>query len=216
MYRLTCPKPSKDAAAKRTRRPPAIATPAIIETPMPSDFADVTAQSEERPFNLGRTLVDARTMELWRKVSARVFRHLGHDHFGYSDPRGLPALRKAIAEYLRAARAVHCEPGQIVVTARHPARHRSRDPGTAAVRSAGVGRRPRLFADTAGADRRRRQNLSGSGRCSGHQCRRRHQLGAESARRVRYAVAPVPDRRRAVDGAASRTSRTGLGRPRPG
>jgi GntR family transcriptional regulator/MocR family aminotransferase len=46
-----------------------------------------------------------------------VFRTLGHDHFGYSDPRGLPELRKAICDYLRAARAVHCDPEQIVVTA---------------------------------------------------------------------------------------------------
>ena len=74
-------------------------------------------QSDERPFNLGRTLMDARTMELWRKVSARVFRSLGHDHFGYSDPRGLPELRKSICDYLRAARAVQCDPEQIVVTA---------------------------------------------------------------------------------------------------
>jgi GntR family transcriptional regulator/MocR family aminotransferase len=55
-------------------------------------------------------------MELWRRTSARVFRALGHDHFGYSDPRGLPRLRKAICDYLRAARAVRCEPEQIVVT----------------------------------------------------------------------------------------------------
>jgi GntR family transcriptional regulator/MocR family aminotransferase len=88
-----------------------------IETPLPRDFADVTAQNEERPFNLGRTLIDRRTMELWRRVSARAFRQLGQDHFGYSDPRGLPVLRKAISEYLRAARAVQCEPDQIVVTA---------------------------------------------------------------------------------------------------
>src|SRR4051812_34137570 len=53
-----------------------------------SDFVDVTAQSDQRPFNLGRTLVDARSIELWRKLSARTFRLLGPDHFGYSDPRG--------------------------------------------------------------------------------------------------------------------------------
>jgi GntR family transcriptional regulator / MocR family aminotransferase len=91
--------------------------PAAIEAPLRRDFVDVTVQSDERPFNLGRTLVDARTKELWRKVSARVFRSLGHDHFGYSDPRGSPELRKAICDYLRAARAVQCEPEQIVVTA---------------------------------------------------------------------------------------------------
>ena len=41
-----------------------------------SNFVDVTMQDDDRPFNLGRTLVDARTAELWRKMSARTFRRL--------------------------------------------------------------------------------------------------------------------------------------------
>jgi GntR family transcriptional regulator/MocR family aminotransferase len=104
-------------SVRRGRRPAANPGSAAIEAPLRRDFVDVTVQSDERPFNLGRTLVDARTMELWRKVSTRAFRSLGHAHFGYSDPRGLPGLRKAICDYLRAARAVQCEPEQIVVTA---------------------------------------------------------------------------------------------------
>ena len=95
----------------------AVARPIAMESLPDADFLDVTVQSDERPFNLGRTLVDARTVELWRKLSARVFRSLGHGHFGYSDPRGLPELRRAICDYLRAARAVRCDPEQIVVTA---------------------------------------------------------------------------------------------------
>jgi GntR family transcriptional regulator/MocR family aminotransferase len=111
------PEPVEGRSPRRGKRPAAPARPAQVEAPLSKDFVDVTAQDEERPFNLGRTLVDARTTALWRKSSARVFRSLGHDHFGYSDPRGLPALRKAICDYLRAARAVRCEPEQIVVTA---------------------------------------------------------------------------------------------------
>jgi len=98
------------------RRPKRSARRAPLAAPLAKDFVDVTAQDEERPFNLGRTLVDPRTTALWRKSSAKVFRALGHDHFGYSDPRGLPQLRQAICDYLRAARAVRCEPEQIVVT----------------------------------------------------------------------------------------------------
>jgi GntR family transcriptional regulator/MocR family aminotransferase len=111
------PVPVEGRSSKRGKRPAATTRSPAIEAPLRRDFVDVTVQSDERPFNLGRTLVDARTMQLWRKVSARVFRSLGHDHFGYSDPRGLPELRKAICDYLRAARAVQCEPEQIVVTA---------------------------------------------------------------------------------------------------
>lgn len=80
-------------------------------------FVDVTAQSDERPFNLGRTLVDARTAELWRQLTVRTLRSLGGQHLGYGDPRGLPELRKSVCDYLRAARGVRCEPEQIVITA---------------------------------------------------------------------------------------------------
>ena len=81
------------------------------------DFVDVTAQSDERPFNLGRTLVDARTAELWRKLSARSLRSFGRQHLGYGDPRGTLELRKSVCEYLQASRAVRCEPEQVVITA---------------------------------------------------------------------------------------------------
>jgi len=111
------PEPVERRSSKRGTWPAGMNGSIAIEVPLLRDFVDVTVHSDDRPFNLGRTLVDARTMELWRKVSTRVFRSLGHDHFGYSDPRGLPELRKAICDYLRAARAVRCDPEQIVVTA---------------------------------------------------------------------------------------------------
>ncbi len=82
-----------------------------------ADFTDVTVLGSELPFNLGRTLPDARTIEQWRKLSARAFRSLDGHHFGYSDPRGSIRLRTAICDYLRVARAVRCEPDQIIVTA---------------------------------------------------------------------------------------------------
>jgi GntR family transcriptional regulator/MocR family aminotransferase len=72
---------------------------------------------EERPFQLGRSRVDARTLRAWRRISGRALRDLGPLHLGYTDPRGLPELRQTICEYLRAARAVRCEPEQILVTA---------------------------------------------------------------------------------------------------
>ena len=102
--------------APRGKRPVAAITSSATQMHSIGDFVDVTVQSEERPFNLGRTLVDARTVELWRKLSARTFRSLNLSHLGYSDPRGTIELRKTICEYLQAARAVRCDPEQIVVT----------------------------------------------------------------------------------------------------
>jgi GntR family transcriptional regulator / MocR family aminotransferase len=82
-----------------------------------AEFAPSTAQADERPFNTGRTLVDARTIEIWRKLTHRAVRTLGPQHLGYTDPRGLIELRHSIAEYLQAARGVRADPEQIVVTA---------------------------------------------------------------------------------------------------
>jgi GntR family transcriptional regulator/MocR family aminotransferase len=67
------------------------------------------------PFNTGRTLIDARTAEVWKKLTNLAVRSLGAKDLGYSDPCGLMELRRAISEYLQAARAVRCEPEQIVI-----------------------------------------------------------------------------------------------------
>ena len=79
--------------------------------------AHSTSEGEARPFTAARALVDARTTDVWRKLSARALRSLDPVHLGYSDARGLVGLRRSICDYLQAARAVRCEPDQIVVTA---------------------------------------------------------------------------------------------------
>jgi GntR family transcriptional regulator/MocR family aminotransferase len=67
-------------------------------------------------FNTGRTRLDARAMEGWRRAVRRALRELGPDHFGYAEPAGDPSLRAEIAAYLRAARGVVCDPEQVIVT----------------------------------------------------------------------------------------------------
>src|ERR1700738_2687253 len=82
-----------------------------------SDFERSAVQSDARPFNTGRTLIDARTAETWRSLTHRAVRRLGANDLGYTDPAGLAELRENICDYLRAARAVRCDPEQIVITA---------------------------------------------------------------------------------------------------
>lgn len=77
---------------------------------------DVTLQSDDRPFNLGRTLIDQRTADQWRRLSARALRAMPKSHLGYGDPRGSAELRGAIADYLAGARGVRCDAEQIIVT----------------------------------------------------------------------------------------------------
>jgi GntR family transcriptional regulator/MocR family aminotransferase len=77
---------------------------------------DVTLHSDDRPFNLGRTLIDQRTADQWRRLTARALRAMPRSHLGYGDPRGSAELRGAIAAYLAGARGVRCDAEQIIVT----------------------------------------------------------------------------------------------------
>jgi GntR family transcriptional regulator/MocR family aminotransferase len=53
----------------------------------------------------------------WRRLSNRVRASRAAAPSSYGDPRGLMALRQAIADYVRKSRAVLCEPEQVVITA---------------------------------------------------------------------------------------------------
>jgi GntR family transcriptional regulator / MocR family aminotransferase len=111
------PEPFAGTRPKQKKRtPPASRTTESSARPV-RKIPDVTFHSEPRPFNLGRTLLDARTVELWRKLTARSLRAFSSEHLGYDDPRGTAALRSHVCDYLRAARAVRCDPEQIVITA---------------------------------------------------------------------------------------------------
>jgi GntR family transcriptional regulator/MocR family aminotransferase len=111
---------SGDVAGLATRRRGA---PRAIKRSMATarkgfpDFERSAVQADARAFNTGRTLIDARTAETWRSLTHRAVRQFGPDDLGYADPAGLIELRTNICDYLRAARAVRCEPEQIVITA---------------------------------------------------------------------------------------------------
>ncbi len=105
-------RPPGRAPATTARRPPVPAPATRLERLAPS-IGEGSAQA----FAMGRCRVDARTVETWRRLTQRALRALGPSHLGYSDARGLPELRRALCDYLQAARAVRCDPEQIVVTA---------------------------------------------------------------------------------------------------
>jgi GntR family transcriptional regulator/MocR family aminotransferase len=67
-------------------------------------------------FALGVPALDAFPMAAWRRSLDHAWRDIDPFEFDYCDPTGLPVLRKAIADYLQAARGVRCDPGQVVVT----------------------------------------------------------------------------------------------------
>ena len=111
------PEPFARTPPRQKKRAPPAGKAAAPSTQPVREVMDVTVHGDNRPFNPGRTLVDARTAELWRKLTARSLRSFNVEHLGYSDPQGMIALRSHVCDYLRAARAVRCDPEQVVITA---------------------------------------------------------------------------------------------------
>ena len=56
-------------------------------------------------------------VEIWSSLIARHCRHMSMAMMGYGDVMGQRSLREAISEYLGAARAVRCDPSQIMIVA---------------------------------------------------------------------------------------------------
>ena len=161
-------------------------------------------QSDARPFNTGRTLIDARTAETWRSLTHRAVRRLGANDLGYSDPAGLIELRENICDYLRAARAVRCEPEQIVVTA---GTQQAIDIAIRVLLAPG----DEVWVEDPGYPLTHAQLLLAKVRphpipvdAQGLVVERRTSHGTAGARGVRHALASVSDRRCAVDGTAPR------------
>ncbi|MBP2292760.1 MocR-like pyridoxine biosynthesis transcription factor PdxR [Azospirillum rugosum] len=86
-----------------SRRGAALATPFHPCTPA------------KRPFSLGIPDPEGFPFALWSKLLAQPWRVGGRSLAVSADPLGYPPLRAVIADYLRAMRAVRCEPEQVVI-----------------------------------------------------------------------------------------------------
>jgi GntR family transcriptional regulator/MocR family aminotransferase len=69
------------------------------------------------PFRHGLPALDAFPLKLWTQLAGKRLRNLPRELLGYGDPKGYRPLREAIASYLGTARAVRCEPEQVVIVA---------------------------------------------------------------------------------------------------
>lgn len=86
---------------------------AAPSTPVPSPMFPTF-----RPFGafqIGVPALDEFPHTLWGRIVARHARSLSLAQMSYGNPAGLPALREAVADHLRAARAVKCEPDQVII-----------------------------------------------------------------------------------------------------
>ncbi|MFZ6874101.1 PLP-dependent aminotransferase family protein [Undibacterium sp. Di27W] len=74
---------------------------------------DITAM---QAFTPGVPALDEFPLGQWRHLQARAWRKATTSQLNYGEPAGEPALRSAIADYLRVSRGVLCDAGQIFIT----------------------------------------------------------------------------------------------------
>ena len=67
------------------------------------------------PFQVGLPAMDLFPHKAWRKLLVRQVNTETPEQLSYTDPAGLEALRIAIAEHIRSARAVRCEASQVLI-----------------------------------------------------------------------------------------------------
>ena len=66
-------------------------------------------------FRVGQVAVDQFPLHVWSNLVARRCRNMDAKSFHYGDQMGSKVLRETIASYLRTARSLRCEAGQIMI-----------------------------------------------------------------------------------------------------
>lgn len=74
------------------------------------------SHSVGKAFRSYEPAIDLFPVNLWSRVAGRVLRRAPRSLYGQGDARGYLPLRKAVAEYIGAARGVRCNAGQIIIT----------------------------------------------------------------------------------------------------
>jgi GntR family transcriptional regulator/MocR family aminotransferase len=67
------------------------------------------------PFRVSLPALDHFPMKTWARLVSRLVKHSSVEQMSYGDPAGYLPLRRAIAKYLRTARAVRCDADQILI-----------------------------------------------------------------------------------------------------
>ncbi len=97
--------PSRDGHALSRRG----ATMAATQTSVARD------RGAPRAFRPGVPALEEFPFGVWRRLVGRVWRRPATGLLGYGEPAGYGPLRREISDHLGPARAVRCEPGQVIV-----------------------------------------------------------------------------------------------------
>jgi GntR family transcriptional regulator / MocR family aminotransferase len=99
------------------RRPPPPPRPraALRERVVPNQPSPTSWSFPIVPYQVGLPALDLFPHTAWAKLVARQVRVETAEQLAYSDPAGMRGLRVAIAEHLRASRAVRCVADQVLI-----------------------------------------------------------------------------------------------------
>src|SRR5579859_3057062 len=70
---------------------------------------------EFKPFNAGIADTAEFPWKTWQKIQVRAVRDLKRPDLDFTDPRGLPALRRSIAHHLAQLRGLRCSADEVIV-----------------------------------------------------------------------------------------------------
>jgi GntR family transcriptional regulator / MocR family aminotransferase len=72
-------------------------------------------ESSPLPFRSGTPTMETFPFDIWHRLEARHWRYPDYGLLTYGESAGYMPLRRAVADYLRGARAVQCTPEQILI-----------------------------------------------------------------------------------------------------
>jgi len=100
--------PPRGRTARLSNRGKVIAGLSVSSAPM-------LGGTGARAFRMGTPALDHFPLPLWGRLLSRAWRRVTPSQLAYAEPNGYAPLREAIAAYVRQARAVRCESGQVII-----------------------------------------------------------------------------------------------------
>jgi GntR family transcriptional regulator/MocR family aminotransferase len=99
--------------------PVSVASPAkvITSSPGPGIFDAIRAAPARIDLTPGVPDLTAFPRAAWLRAERSVLDELEPSQFGYGDPRGAPAMRRAVSHWLARSRGIRADPGEIIVVA---------------------------------------------------------------------------------------------------
>ncbi|WP_190219718.1 aminotransferase-like domain-containing protein [Streptomyces griseosporeus] len=112
--------PAEATRAAHFAPPPSPAPPTTTPTPFssaptPAVFDALRATPATADFTPGRPDLAAFPRAAWLRAERAVLGGLSAEHLGYGDPRGAPALRRAVAGWVARNRGVRVAPDEVLI-----------------------------------------------------------------------------------------------------